>query len=120
MSLLYVFLGGGLGAVSRFGISKLTLHFFQGVFPLATLITNTLACLILGGILYYTSGKTESWMHSLLVVGFCGGFSTFSTFSNETLVLMNQGQFGYAITNVILSISLGLVTLYFWQLTAKN
>lgn len=120
MSLLYVFLGGGLGALSRFGISKLTFHFFQGVFPLATLLTNTLACLILGGILYYTSGKTEAWMHSFLVVGFCGGFSTFSTFSNETLFMMNHGQMGYAIANIVLSILLGLATLYFWQLSAKN
>lgn len=120
MTWLYVFLGGGLGAMSRFGISKVTLLFFQGSFPLATLITNSLACIILGALVYFTSAKPGLWYQPLLIIGFCGGFSTFSTFSNETLSLMNNGQYGYAIINVLLSVTIGLLALFFWQYSGKN
>lgn len=114
MNFLAVFIGGGLGSLTRYGIS---LGFQRaGVlqFPIATLISNTLACVIMGLALYYFKQKTiqEEWISLVVLTGFCGGFSTFSTFSYETFQLMQQGAYAWAITNVLLSVFLGLGSMW--------
>lgn len=90
---LMVALGGGLGAVLRFGISFL-LPVPPGTFPYATFLINALGCLLAGilwGVFDQSVGK-GSTLHLLLITGFCGGFTTFSTFSLEILSFMQQGQ----------------------------
>lgn len=103
MTWLAVFIGGGLGSLARFGVGKLTTLFWASSFPLATLLVNVLSCLVLG-VVAYKMPNLSSFNQSLLIVGFCGGFSTFSTFSNETLTLMRQSEWLFVIANVVISI----------------
>jgi CrcB protein len=99
--LLLVFIGGGLGSAARWGLS-LAIQPLLPRFPWATLAANGLSCFILGILLAQQlgTGVTEQ-KRLLLAVGFCGGFSTFSTFSAETLTLWQGGQQTLAAMNVL-------------------
>lgn len=105
-----VFLGGGLGSVSRFAVGKLSLRFYEGDFPLGTLISNTLACVVLGVVvlLFHEKMMEKEWIKYLVLIGFCGGFSTFSTFSAETIRLFQDGLFMFGIANILVSLALGI------------
>ena len=96
-----VFLGGGLGSVCRWGLS-LAIQPLMPRFPFATLVANGLACLVMGVLLglQLATGVVEQ-RRLLLAVGFCGGFSTFSTFTAETFQLWQNGQQLLAATNVL-------------------
>jgi len=103
-SFLLVFLGGGLGSICRYGIARL---FKAQVwdYPLATFLANALACVVLGALMGLSlKGDMSSTTKLLLMTGFCGGFSTFSTFSAETFELLQAGNYVYAFANVGLSI----------------
>ena len=82
-------------------------NYNRTVFPLATLCTNVLSCLVLGLAVYLAGEKlnAEIPLRLLLITGFCGGFSTFSAFSYETVELMRGENMAYAMVNVALSIS---------------
>ncbi|HIP35566.1 MAG TPA: CrcB family protein [Crocinitomix sp.] len=109
-----IFLGGGLGSVSRFGIWKLTSVIWQTRFPIGTVIANLLACTLLGIMVYYFKDKstTNLFIRFFVIVGFCGGFSTFSTFSFENVILIKEGFYLYGFANVLISILLSFVILW--------
>jgi len=114
MNWILVFLGGGLGALMRFGTTAITAKWWQTVFPLATLISNVIACLILGITLAILRDKiqtNEGW-HTFMVVGICGGYSTFSSFAKENIELFEKGNYAIALLNILLSVSLCLVAVY--------
>ena len=113
---LWVFLGGGLGSVCRFGIARALVH-HRLTFPLATLLANVAACLLLGYLVGLSMRNGLAPSHQLLLLtGFCGGFSTFSTFTAESFVLLQNGQWGLALLNVGLSLlsCLGALALGIW------
>lgn len=114
-NLLLVFVGGGLGSLARFGISEIVKNNFKSSFPIATLCSNILSCLILALMVGLYSGKADASpaMKTLLVVGFCGGFSTFSTFSYETVELMRSGNVIYAIANILISVVVCISLIFF-------
>lgn len=100
LQFILVFIGGGVGSLCRWGISR-GLQPFLLKFPWATFFSNALACLVLGMLL---GARMKSGLsmekHLLLVTGFCGGFSTFSTFTAETIQLLQNGQYGSAALNI--------------------
>lgn len=115
-----VFIGGGMGCVVRFGISLLILQYYKTVFPLATLLSNILSCLVLGLAIIMMGERmnAEMSLRLLIITGFCGGFSTFSAFSYETVELAKGGNMMYAVLNVLISISVCFGIIYF--LTRSN
>ena len=106
-NLILIFLGGGAGSLMRFGISELVRRNFQFIFPVATLCSNLLSCAVLAIMVGFFREKMASAppVQLLVITGFCGGFSTFSTFSFETVNLLREGQFGIAAANIIISMA---------------
>ncbi|MEL7159799.1 MAG: CrcB family protein [Bacteroidota bacterium] len=115
MNWLFVFLGGGLGSLARYGLALAlpAADFSRGELPWFTLITNFLACLLLGVLLGYVSRDLLSRPGQLLLVtGFCGGFSTFSTFAAEAWLLGEEGYPAAALLYVCLSLLLGVGAIF--------
>ena len=93
-SVLYVALGGALGSAARFVVSRLVQEHVSTPFPLPTMAVNIVGCLLIG-LVYGFAARHEGLgdgMKLFLTVGFCGGFTTFSTFCNENLSLMRGGH----------------------------
>jgi CrcB protein len=106
-TLLWVALGGALGSVAR----ALTGWALASRPPLATMLVNIAGSLLIGWLMARSltaEPAAAARTHALLVVGFCGGFTTFSTFSWQTLEQMQKGAWGAAALNVLLSVALCL------------
>lgn len=120
MNALLVFLGGGLGSLARYGLSVGIANYKPTNFPLATFTANLLSCIIIGITVGFFSQKLAmTELKSFLVIGFCGGFSTFSTFSNETLTLFKEGNYPWAMANILLSLTLCIGVIYWLTLARK-
>ena len=114
MNLVAIFIGGGLGSLCRYGIGKFIMSYESSVMAYATLFSNVLSTIFLALFVYFFQekmGLNEVWK-LLLVTGFCGGFSTFSTFSFETFEMLKNGQAALAFANVLVSVFLCLFILY--------
>jgi fluoride exporter len=104
MNYFMVFIGGGIGSILRFGISEL-LKPYSTTFPLATFVANVLSCFLLGIAMGLFSTQSISPQQKLLIVtGICGGFSTFSTFANENILLLQTDNIFFALLNILLSL----------------
>jgi CrcB protein len=107
---LAVFIGGGFGSLARYGLSK-SMSGFSVLFPFGTFSANLLSCIIAGLTISFIEEKIffSSLTKNFLIVGFCGGFSTFSTFIREIIVLNEHNKAGPMIAYALLSVILGLV-----------
>ena len=110
-----VFIGGGLGSLARYTVSVISLKFISHDFPWGTLISNAVACVILALTIVFLKEKieTQSMLRFFIITGFCGGFSTFSTFSFETYALFRNEHLWMGILNIVISLLLGLFIMFF-------
>ena len=109
MIILAVAFGGAVGSVLRFVIGGTVQRRMHSGFPFGTLAVNILGCFLMGILLQrFMNAEPSSNLRALLVIGFCGGFTTFSAFSSETIGLLAGGANTKALLYVIASISLSL------------
>lgn len=121
MDLLAIFIGGGLGSIARYGLGK-WLGFTATGFPLGTLTANFLACLILGFLAGWWMDKGDVPRSLQLggLTGFCGGFSTFSTFSQEHFQLFSDGKVGLGLLYVGASLLVCLLGIWLGHLLGRT
>ena len=108
--LLLIFVGGGVGSVLRYLVGRMVSGSCQGSFPWGTFTANIIGCLLIGLI----TAAIARWhlteeIRLLLVVGLCGGFTTFSTFSYESLQFFQQEHYLLFFTYILGSLLLGLL-----------
>lgn len=113
-ALLFIFLGGGTGAVCRYGTSLLAGRWLGTGFPYGTLIINLIGAFLIGLIVELLALKFSAspQLKLLLVTGFLGGYTTFSAFSLETALMLQRGDYTLGLLYVLASV-LGTVALVF-------
>ena len=121
MLLLYVALGGAIGAVARYGISGWIYERTGEAFPWGTLAVNLLGCLLLGFALRYLEGmRLSSELRLFVTVGVLGAFTTFSTFSYEAVALLEAGAIGRMFAYTAGSVVLGMLAMSVGMLAATQ
>ena len=116
-----VFIGGGLGSLCRYGIAN-RLSAYSASFPYGTLTANVLSSLILGfitGLIMQEVEFISNEIKLLIAVGFCGGFSTYSTFTNETFQLLQGGNWTLAFANVVSNLLVCLLAIFLGMWISK-
>jgi fluoride exporter len=115
---LWVAIGGALGSVGRFWLSGLVANRFGETFPWGTLVINVTGSFVIGviGALAIPEGRMDSpsraFATQFLMIGVCGGYTTFSSFSWQTLRLLQDREWLYAGGNVILSVTLCMIAVW--------
>lgn len=120
-NLIAVFLGGGIGAASRYLITKISTKFFGLAHP-GTFSANIIGCFLIGYIFGVTMQKAESFPPALklfLTVGFLGGLTTFSTFSCESFCFLKDGKIFHCALYMLLSFTVGLIATFAGFMLAK-
>lgn len=92
--LLTICIGGGIGSILRYSLShKLLMSYGGATLPWATLAVNVIGSLCIGWLYGYANLSQIEWVRPLVIIGFLGGFTTFSTFSLETIMLIESGRY---------------------------
>ncbi len=124
MMYVWIMLGGALGSGARYWCSGFAAHHFGETFPWGTLIVNVLGSFIIGFFTTVTSPdgrfivSTEA--RQFVMVGLCGGYTTFSSFSLQTLNLVREGEMGRAGANIALSVALCLLSVWLGHVAAAS
>ena len=119
--LLIVFIGGGMGTVMRFLIGKFLPYSGKG-FPWNTFCSNLVGCLLLGlltGYFLRINAENQSSLVLFATIGFCGGFTTFSSFANENLSFVQSGDYTMLLAYSLLSLTTGILMVYLGILIDK-
>jgi len=120
MIFLLIAVGGAAGSLLRYLIGGAVQRMSAGGFPVGTMFVNVSGCFLIGILLrQFLNMQVSPEMRALLIVGFCGGFTTFSTFSAETLGLIEGGEYGRATSYVILSLVLCLAATFMGMTAMK-
>ena len=120
-NILIVGMGGGVGSILRYLCQKWINEAYQHNFPLATFLVNIFGCLLIG--VFYALGEKGNILSPktrlLLATGFCGGFTTFSTFAFENMNLLRTGDNFYFLLYAIGSVVLGIAAVYLGSFIIK-
>lgn len=109
-----VFFGAGIGGVVRYWGTNFIYKFLSPTFPYGTLFVNVLGSFIIGIVMYYLDSNDliNQELRIFLTIGFCGGLTTFSTFSYETINFLKENEFLFAGLNIIANVLITLVALF--------
>jgi CrcB protein len=121
MKILIIGLGGFIGAVMRYSISGWVQKLFSGSFPYGTLAVNIIGSFVLGFFLFMSKGRfaiNPIW-RSFIAVGMMGALTTYSTFSYETVMLLQENLYLQAGLNTLLNVGLTLVAVWVGMVIAK-
>lgn len=120
--LLFVALGGGVGSCFRYLVSLWFSKNFTGTFPWGTFVVNITGCFLIGFLMDAVSrdASLENDLRLLLVVGVCGGYTTFFTFSAENLRLFENGNYVTLTVYVLASVILGLLSVFGGNILSKT
>ncbi len=121
-SLILVGAGSFAGGVARYLTQLLVQKYYPSSFPFGTLFINITGCFIIG-VIYALADKgnlLSPGMRLLLATGFCGGFTTFSSFAFENISLLRDGEFFYTSLYILLSVIIGLLAVYLGILLIKS
>ena len=121
MNYIIVSIGAALGGVIRYWLSNFSYKVFPITFPYGTLIVNITGSFLLGIIMFYFDEREllNPSLRLFLTIGFCGGFTTFSTFSYETILLFRESQVLFGILNILANLLLCLAGIYLAYLLSK-
>lgn len=121
LNILAVFLGGGIGACLRYLTGICCVNLFKINLPIATFLINIIGCFLIDFLYIIFVEKIQSTnpLKLLLTVGFCGGLTTFSTFSAELFEMIQNQQFLHASLYAVLSVIIGCVAVYFGGFCAR-
>ena len=114
-SYLLIALFGAFGTVARFSVIQITPKFFQTVFPIGTIIVNLLGCFLIGlvsGILDTKFISIDENFKNYITIGFLGGFTTFSSFSQDFFNLINNSSYLLSFGYIFVSVFFGLLMFY--------
>lgn len=119
---ILVFLGGGIGSVLRYLVSKSFTGWINNPFPYSTFLVNIIGCFLIG--IFLTLPERFDWFtleyRLFLATGICGGFTTFSTFSYENFALIKEGDYMYFVSYTILSFAIGLSATFLGMYLVKK
>lgn len=113
--------GSFIGGIARYLTSRAVQNSIASSFPYGTMVVNLIGCLLIGvifGISERTNLINDEW-RIFLTIGFCGGFTTFSTFANENMILLRDGNFFHFSLYTGLSVFLGLVAVFLGNALTK-
>jgi CrcB protein len=122
MNGVLIFIGAGLGGLLRFYFSNLTHVFFSKDFPYGTLFVNVSGSLLMGFlfvVIFDRFADISSELRALLLIGFLGGYTTFSSFSIETINLIESGDWLKALLNIFFSVTLCLAATWIGTLLGR-
>jgi CrcB protein len=121
MNYILVSIGAALGGVLRYWLTNVSYKVFPVTFPYGTLLVNIIGSFLLGIIMFYFDEREllNPSLRLFLTIGFCGGFTTFSTFSYETILLFRESQILFGILNILANLLLCLAGIYLAYLLSK-
>ena len=118
--LLWIGLGGAVGSILRYLVGASVQRWAHAGFPAGTLVVNVIGSFLVGVLAqHFMNVQTHPNVRAALIIGFCGGFTTFSAFSLETVGLLRGGEYGKTAAYVVLSVSLSILATISGMAAAK-
>lgn len=121
MEFVSVAVGGAIGAVTRYIVSGWAVSRWGGQFPYGTLVVNVVGCFLIGLIMVLLTERVSvgPYWRLILVVGFLGGLTTFSSFGLETVSLLEQARWTAALSNVVLNVVVGCTATFLGMIVGR-